>query len=83
MMMTMMMMIGWEGIKEYESRTHIDTILNERECTESFMSTHIDTFSDIRTVKIVGSSLDDVFISKVNAWILGVHSWHSRRLLSK
>ena len=60
--------------------SHIDSILKGREEMESSLSTHCDTFNDIRTVKIAGSSLNDNFINKVKTWILSVLSLHSQRV---
>ena len=74
------LMSGWEGINEYLSRSHIDSILREREIMESSLSSHHESLNDIRTVMIAGSSLDEKFIYKVKTWIFSVSSLYSQNI---
>ena len=79
------LMSGWEGIQEYISLSQIDSILKDREKLESEFARHDDkcndnhgtTLSDIRTVKLIGSSLNDNFICKIKTCVVSVLSFHT------
>ena len=66
---------GWEGVKAYESRVHIQKILRERgELEEMEEGGRVGFSSDVRTVRIVGSSLDMSIASELGHWIYAVAS---------
>ena len=65
---------GLEGLSVYESRVHTIDILREREELELREDAGNCCKSDLRTVRIVGSSLDMSIANELSYWVTAVAS---------